>query len=125
MMVAEQIHRYPRWIRWPIELLCTATVLIASILAGRDLLRYTWVRFHLDTSMFRRVPFLPEIVLAISGGVGSPAIISAQQLLPSLGWLALALLFTLLLRNSFPTIRTSARGMLVEFAGDWLPIPWE
>ena len=30
-----------------------------------------------------------------------------------------------MLRNSLPTIRTSPRGMLVEFGGSWLPIPWE
>src|SRR5262249_60348039 len=40
-------------------------------------------------------------------------------------WLLLALLLALLLRNAFPVIRTTGRGMLVEFAGGWLPIRWD
>src|SRR6266496_1536590 len=69
-MVTEQIHRYPRWITWALDLLSFLAVGAALLLFSRDLL---------------------------------------------------ALLF----RNSLPTIRTSPRGMLVEFGGDWLPIPWE
>jgi hypothetical protein len=124
-MVAEQIYRYPRWMRWPIELLCGIIVLVASTLAARDVLRYLWVRYGLESAMFDDVPFLPEAVAALGGGVTQRQVYKLPDLLPSLGWFALALLLTLLLRNSLPTVRTSARGILVEFAGDWLPIPWE
>jgi hypothetical protein len=127
-MIAEQIHRYPRWITWPIELLATLGVGAALLLFGRDLLRYAWfVNRGADTTLFASVPFLPELYVAIYGVRGSERelITSAIQLLPTLGWLALALLLALLLRNALPTVRTSPRGMLVEFAGGWLPIPWE
>ena len=127
-MVVEQVHRYPRWLRWPIELLCTLAVVVAAVRFGRDLLRYLWDTRGIDATLFPRIPFLPEIVLAINGVRGSAdreRIDSLAQLLPALGWLALALLFALLLRNGLPTVRTSPRGILVEFAGDWLPVPWE
>jgi hypothetical protein len=134
-MVVEQIHRYPRWITWLIELLCFLAVGAALLQFGRDLLLMLWRALGLDTTLLGRVPYLPEIVLAISGGAPLPrraestgllgVIMSLGQLMPALGWLALALLLALLLRNSLPTIRTSPRGMLVEFSGGWLPIPWE
>ncbi len=39
-MIAEQIHRYPRWISWPIELLAALGVIATLAMFGRDLLRY-------------------------------------------------------------------------------------
>jgi hypothetical protein len=136
MMVAEQIHRYPRWIVWLFELLSFLAVGIALARFGRDLLMLLWTTLGLDTALFVRVPYLPEIVQTISNGASLPRaevgsgktlllLTSLTQLLPALGWLALALLLALLLRNSLPTVRTSPRGMLVEFASGWLAIPWE
>src|SRR5262245_62029427 len=136
-MVAEHIHRYPRWITWAIDLLSVLTVGAALLLFSRDLMNLLWRSYGIDTSLMTRVPYLPEIVQTITQGAGLPRrevvggvgtmnfVFGLQQLLPALGWLALALLLALLFRNSLPTIRTSPRGMLVEFGGDWLPIPWE
>jgi hypothetical protein len=127
-MIAEQIHRYPRWITWPIELFATLGVGAALLLFGRDLLRYLWFRNQgADTTFFNSVPYLPELYVRLYGVRGSnrDLITDATQLLPTLGWLALALLLALLIRNALPTVRTSPRGMLVEFASGWLPIPWE
>src|SRR5262249_35747983 len=127
-MVAEQIHRYPRWITWPVELITALAVGAATIRFGIDLLRYLWDTRGLDAALFPRVPFLPDIVVAINGVKGVADRVHMDlltQLLPALGWLALALLLAILLRNGLPTIRTSPRGMLVEFAGGWLPVPWE
>jgi len=134
-MVVEQVHRYPRWITWLIEFLSFLTVGAAMLQFGRDLLLLLWRTLGLDTSLMAQVPYLPEIVLAISNGAPLPrreqssgllgVVMNLGQLMPALGWLALALLLALLLRNSLPTIRTSPRGMLVEFAGAWLPLPWE
>lgn len=135
-MIAEQIHRYPRWITWLIELLSTLAVGIALVRFARDLLMLLWTTVGIDTTLLGRVPYLPEVVRAISDGAPLPRaevggdktlllIMALGQLLPALGWLALALLLALLLRNSLPTIRTSPRGMLVEFSGGWLPVPWE
>lgn len=121
----EQVYRYPRVLRWSIEVLALLMVGSAALLAARDTLRFVWFRFGLDTSLFRPVPYLPEIVGAINGPINDPSVIRLTQLLLPLGWLALALLLALILRNSVPTVRTSARGLLVEFAGDWLPVSWE
>lgn len=126
MMLSEQIHRYPRWIVWLIELLCTLSVVLGLIRFGRDLLRYLWfLRGGPDTSFFRRVPFLPDIVAAVRDATANNPIVEYRGLLPALSWLALALLAALILRNALPTIRTSPRGMLIEFVGGWLPVPWE
>lgn len=134
-MVTEQVHRYPRWITWPIELIGTLIVGLAAARFGRDLLQLLWRTYGIDTALFARVPLVRQIVLTINDfqEVGSRArnvpitrlLGSLPDLLPALGWLVLALLLALLLRNGLPTIRTSARGMLVEFAGSWLPVPWE
>ncbi|GAB4204460.1 MAG: hypothetical protein OHK0022_29640 [Roseiflexaceae bacterium] len=126
MVTAEQVYRYPRVLRWSFELLAAVAVVPAVVFLARDLLRFLWYRFGLDTSLFRPVPYLPEIVRSINGPLNAtPTVIRPSDLLPVLIWLLLALLLALLLRNSFPTVRTSARGMLVEFAGDWLPVSWE
>ena len=127
-MIGEQIHRYPRWLMGTIELLCTLAVVSALLRFGRDLLRYLWDTRGIDAALFARIPLLPEIVLTINGVKGSAdreRIDTLVQMMPSLTWLALALLLAILLRNSLPTVRTSPRGMLVEFAGSWLPVPWE
>jgi hypothetical protein len=136
MMAAEQIHRYPRWIVWLFELFSFLIVGVALARFARDLLMLLWSTLGIDTTLFRGVPYLSDIVLKISDGatlpraeVGGnkllPLIASLPLLLPALGWLALALLLAMLIRNSLPTVRTSPRGLLVEFAGGWLPIPWE
>ncbi|MEN9934091.1 MAG: hypothetical protein RLZZ387_670 [Chloroflexota bacterium] len=127
-MDAEKIHRYPRPLTWAIELVSALAVGAAALLFARDLLRYLWAALGTDRTLFARVPYLPEALLAINGGpvvrVVEP-IGLLSSLLGPLGWLALALLLALLLRNSLPTLRTSPRGTLVEFAGGWLPVPWE
>lgn len=123
-MVAEQTHRYPRWMTWTIEFLCALLVGVAAFLAGRDLLLFLWT-YTLDLTLSRQFPWLTDLVLNLGGGANGRKIYELSGLLPSLAWLLLALLLALLARNSLPTIRTSPRGMLVEFAGNWLPIPWE
>jgi hypothetical protein len=128
MLDAGKIHRYPWPYIWLIELLSAGAVTLAMLLFGRDLLRYLWAASGTDRALYTSVPFLPEIVLAINGGQVVrfiEPIGPLSTLLPALGWLALALLMAILLRNSTPTLRTSPRGMLVEFAGGWLPVPWE
>src|SRR6266545_3284424 len=136
-MVAEQIHRYPRWITWALDLLSFLAVGAALLSFSRDSLALLWKSYGIDTTLMAHVPYLPEIVQAITQGAALPRrevvgsagtfnlVFGLYMLLPALGWLALALLLALLFRNSLPTIRTSPRGMLVEFGGDWLPIPWE
>src|SRR5436190_24339741 len=124
-MVVEQVHRYPRWITWLIELLSAGIVVLALLRFSRDLLMLIWSTLGIDTTLFARIPYLPEIIQTITGGAALPRrevggvgmlglLMALNQLLPALGWLALALLLALLFRNSLPAVRTSPRGMLVE-----------
>lgn len=125
-MIAEHVHQYPRRIRWSVELFCTVVVTLATVRFGRDLLLWLWSLPAVAAVPFPRMAFMLAILRVLHDSVSDPkAYTEATSLLPGLGWLALALLLTLLLRNSLPTVRTSARGMLVEFSGSWLPIPWE
>jgi hypothetical protein len=136
-MDVEQVHRYPRWISWLIELLAFAAVAAALLRFCRDLFMLLWTTLGIDTALMVRVPYLPETVQLINQGAPLPRrevvgaagtlnlLMALNQLLPALGWMALALLLAILFRNSLPTIRTGPRGMLVEFSGGWLPIPWE
>ncbi len=123
-MNTERVYRYPRQFTIIVEVLAAAAVAVALALLGRDTLRLLWAIYTIDVSLYARLPWLDDLVAIISGATAtSPA--TFADLLPALLWAAFALLLALLLRNSMPTVRTSARGMLVEFAGDWLPVPWE
>ena len=127
-MSSEQIHRYPRQLTVLIELLSAIAITVAMGLFGRDVLLVLWNWLGVDNTYIRKIPLLRDIVLAVAGrvpGCCAPLSETFLQLLPSLGWLAAALLLVLLLRYSLPRIRTSARGLLVEFGGSWLPLPWE
>src|SRR4051812_33992006 len=111
-MVAEQIHRYPRWITWALDLLAFLAVGAALLLFSRDLMALLWKSFGIDTTLMSSVPYLPEIVQAITQGAALPRrevigdtgifnlLSGLRELLPTLGWLALALLLALLFRNS-------------------------
>jgi hypothetical protein len=127
-MSIEQIHRYPRRLTILVELLSAVSITVATALFGRDVLLYFWHTRGIDVQYFRKVPLLRDAVIAIAGEVPRKDLLpgaGAVELLPSLGWLAAAMLLVLLLRYSLPRVRTSARGMLVEFGGSWLPVPWE
>lgn len=123
-MNVEQVHRYPRRLTVTIEMLSAIAVVLAQVLLGRDLLRLLWSVYTIDTTLFAQLPWLDDLVQVIVD-TGKPAPERLDDLLPALLWMALALAVALLLRNSLPTVRTSARGILVAFVNDWLPVPWE
>lgn len=123
-MNVEKVHRYPRYFTITVEILSAITVVLALALLGRDLLRLLWSIYDLDTALFARLPWLTDLVLIISDA-NTPPPAGLMDLAPALAWLALALAAALFLRNSLPTVRTSARGILVAFVNDWLPVPWE
>lgn len=126
MIIAEEIHRYPRRLTASVEVLSALAVVLAMLYFGRNLLRLLWAAFGLDISLMTRIPFLRQIVLFVNAGVPlQPTSQLFTSMLEPLIGLALTLLAVLLARNSLPTIRTSPRGMLVEFSGGWLAIPWE
>ncbi|MFQ3631185.1 hypothetical protein [Roseiflexus sp.] len=123
-MNVEKVHRYPRPFTITVEILSAIIVSIALTLLGRDLLRLLWSIYGLDTALFARFPWITDLVLVISDASAPPPE-QPTDVLPALAWMALALMVALFLRNSMPTVRTSARGMLVAFVNDWLPVPWE
>jgi len=128
MSLNERVHRYPRRTELLIELFSATAVSVALLLFGREALRLYWEIYGVDTSLFERFPWLHEIVLLITGHIpsccGSPMGV-VSDLLPSLILLLFALLAVIWVRYALPTIRTSPRGMLVEFVGGWLAVPWE
>lgn len=120
----ETVHRYPRLMTWSIELLSALVVLLSSGYFGAVLLRYLWDTFGLDETLVGVVPFLAEIIDAVNMVADRPREQTLADLVPALFWMALSLFVVLFLRNALPTLRTSSRGMLVEFAGGWIPLRW-
>ena len=128
MIYEQHTYAYPKGLRFLVELLSTVAVLVALVLLIRALLRFYWQAFGASTNPLLQFRIVQNAISTLIGAVPpccTPFLTLLPMLLPSLAWLALALLMILLLRSGLPTIRTSARGMLVEFAGGWLPIPWE
>src|SRR5262249_18476842 len=112
---------------WSIELLCAVAVTLGFTNLGLLLLRFFWQPqvMGLDRALFGKLPLLRQVVAAINRWPGSGVIRSFSDLLPALGWPVLARLLALLVGNAFRGMRTTGRGMLVEFAGGWLPIRWD
>ncbi len=128
MYQSESIHRYPRLLTMTIELLCGMLVVITSARIGFIFLRAILDVHGHDSARMAQVALLPEIVAWIDSGSTGHIVVVAElwpALITPLSWSALALFATIMLRNVLPTIRASAQGLLVEFAGSWLPIPWE
>lgn len=128
MRIEERYHRYPRLITAAIAWLSALLVVLAMVNLGATLLRGLWGIYGRDDTWLATFPWLRPVVLWIASGAGAPVKSLwelAPLLLAPLIWAALALFVALMLRNAFPAIRTGQQGMLVEFAGSWLPVPWE
>jgi hypothetical protein len=128
MSALERVHRYPRRTDLLVELLSASAVVVAMATFGLNVLRIYWDVRGVDTSLFAQVPWLRDIVVFTVGHIPTccgSVYEAGGKLIPSMLGLALALLAALLVRYGLPTVRTSARGLLVEFAGGWLPVPWE
>ncbi len=128
MRVNESFHRYPRLITASIAWLSALLVAMALFNLGFAFLRGIWDLVGRDDTLINALPWLRPIVEFIDAAPRERAD-SLGEFLPKLFgpliWAGAALLVALVLRNAFPAIRTSERGMLVEFAGTWLPVPWE
>ncbi len=122
-MLIEHVYRYPRRITWPIELLCGLTIAWSALNVTRTALLLIVERWPIDPSILKKAPPLSQL-LAWMERTG-PADPTLSSLLPMLIWLLCMLFVTLLVRNAFPTVRFSVRGMLVWFANDWVPVAWE
>jgi len=128
MYSSERLHRYPRQITASIALLCVLLVVVPVANLGAAILRGLWDVYGRDDRAVAQIPLLPQVVAWVEGGPRVRAdgwLDLLPSLLPALGWAAAGLLLAILLRNALPAIRTSSRGMLVEFAGSWLPLGWD
>ena len=125
----EQVHRYPRRITLIIEVLCAALVLVAMVRWGRALLQFVWDanRQGITVSIvdFADKGWFRAFVNWINGSATRPRFSEIAGLAPSFILLAGTLFAILFIRNFFPTIRTSGRGLLVEWSNSWLPVGWE
>jgi hypothetical protein len=124
MTQPETIHRYPRIVTWVVELVASLAVVVSLINLSAVVLRFLWRVNGIDNTFFSRFGFLYEVVGFVDRWTNNIQVRQLTQLLPALFWMLLALLFALILRNAFPVIRTSSRGILVEFANSWLPLSW-
>lgn len=128
MNIEERYHRYPPLITaalaWPSAII--AILGVGNL--GITLLRGLWDIYGRDDTILAILPWMRPLVEWIAGSSG-PSVTDLEELglrlLTPLAWAALALFVALMLRNALPAVRTSSRGMLVEFAGGWLPVPWE
>ncbi len=125
----EQVHRYPRRITMIFEMLCSALVLVALVRWGRAILQFLWdadrqgitvtIMDFADKGWFR------SLINWLNGAASRPRFAQSTELTPHFILLAGALFATLFIRNFFPTIRTSGRGLLIEWSNSWLPVGWE
>jgi len=126
--IEERYYRYPRLITAAIAWLSALLVVLAMANLGATLLRGLWGIYGRDDTWLGPLPWLRPVVTWIASGPGTRVTSLwdlAPVLLGPLIWAALALFVALMLRNAFPAVRTASQGMLVEFAGSWLPVPWE
>src|SRR5207253_277295 len=98
------------------------------------LLRYIWHLFppqYYIVEQFAKLISFPSVIswahdavawINVAHKADAPTMI---DLMRPLGILGLALFGSLTLRNAFPTVRTSTRGMLIEFSNSWLPMGWD
>jgi hypothetical protein len=128
MRLPETYHRYSRLMMSTIAWLATLLVVLAVGNLGLRILRGVWDLLGLNTTLINWAPWLESLIIWLDGQ-SRPQVTSAYELLPNLlgplGWAALALLVVLYLRNALPAVRVSHVGVLVEFAGSWLPLRWE
>ncbi|RRR67939.1 MAG: hypothetical protein EI684_18245 [Candidatus Viridilinea halotolerans] len=128
MRVPEIYHRYPR-LTSSITAWLPALLLVVSVAyLGIQILRGMW-------DLAGQAPRLPGFAQALDPLLalldGQPRLRAttiyelAPNLLGPLLWAGLALFVALYLRNALPSIRSSHVGLLVEFAGSWLPLRWE
>lgn len=128
MRLPETYHRYSRLTTSTTAWLVALLVVLAVGNLGLSILQGVWDLFGRDGALSSQVPWLAPLIAWLDGQP-RPQVMSGYELLPNLlgplAWTGLALLVALYLRNALPAVRTSHVGLLVEFAGVWLPLRWE
>lgn len=128
MRVPEIYHRYPRLTTNLIAWLPALLLVVTLGNLGIHSLRGMWDLLGHDARLLDPNMPLTTLVTLLDGQprLRATSIYEvAPTLLGPLLWAGLALFLALYLRNALPAIRSSHVGLLVEFAGTWLPLRWE
>lgn len=122
-MLAERLYTYPRHLTWPLELLSGLLAGFGIFSAGQAILDYWLTRHPLSPQLLKEIPALRAVAYWIMNyRSGTPTV---QSVIGALAMLGLMLVLSILLRDALPAVRTSARGVLIRFGGDWLPVRWD
>lgn len=122
--IAEKVYRYPLRQRWWRATLGNLLVIASLGITVYQLLRGIVTASEPVALWLRRTPWLRPLYDGLSP-LPSDLSLWLSEALGMLLWAAVGLFIALVLLNALPAIRTSARGLLVEFAGGWLPVAWE
>ncbi|WP_322510487.1 hypothetical protein [Chloroflexus sp.] len=124
VLIAEKVYSYPWRQRFWRSALGNTLVIASLFGAGYQLLRGMVTANESLALWLRRTPWLRPLYDWLGP---LPRDVSAwlPEALTVLALAAAGLLVALIVLNAFPAIRVSARGLLVEFAGGWLPVTWE
>lgn len=122
--IVEKVYRYPWRRRWWLATIGNLLVIASLLIAAYQILRGVGAASEPLAPWLRRTPWLRPLYDGLSP---LPRDLSLwfPEALGMLLWAAVGLFIALILLNALPAIRTSARGLLVEFAGGWLPVAWE
>ncbi|WP_298817014.1 hypothetical protein [Chloroflexus sp.] len=124
VLIAEQVYQYPLRRRFWRSIIGSLLIGISLLGAGYQLLRGLVTVSEPFALWMRRTPGLRSVYDWLS-----PLPVDLQAWLPEafvgLLWAAAGLVVALVLLNALPAIRVSPRGLLIEFAGGWLPVAWE
>jgi len=123
VLAAEKIYSYPWrrriWLSMSGNLLVFFSLLAAVYQLARGLLTNDSIARWVQRNTLLQ-PFF-EVLSPLPQDVNEWMVDTLVVLL----WVAGGLLAALVLLNALPTIRVGSRGLLVAFAGGWLPVAWE
>jgi hypothetical protein len=122
LTAAEKVYRYPWRQRWWLSAVGWVFVVISLYGAGFQLLR--GLMFTPFAAWLRSPPWLRPLYQWLSPAPRDLNVWLSEALVVLL-WAAVGLCVALILFNTLPTIRVSSRGLLIEFAGGWLPVAWQ
>ncbi len=123
VLAAEKIYSYPWRQRIWLSLLGNLLVFFSLLAAVYQLARGVLTNESIARWVQRNTLLQPffEVLSPLPQDVNEWMVDTLVVLL----WVVGGLLAALVLLNALPTIRVGGRGLLVAFAGGWLPVAWE
>ena len=127
MTERQPIHRYPKWLAWPLELAALLLILPTT---------WNWVHVHLQV-MFRQwpqtlaalgpLPYVERIAQLLARPV-PPGPVPWEELYPLLlkvnGRAFILFLLAALLRSFLPQLRVREQGLQARRGLGWATVPW-